>query len=55
VNGMDETALANEALEQHFVISHTLAIKSKYVERAGYALMLAFVGMVLTLIPRLIT
>lgn len=51
----DIDTLAYEALEQHFVISHTVTIKSKWVERSGYLLALAFVGTAITLIARLST
>ena len=53
VHGMDEAELANEAREQHFVTAHRFATKSKWVERAGYALFLAFIAMGATLILRI--
>jgi hypothetical protein len=52
-NGMDEVELANEALAQHFLIAHRVAAKSKWVERSGYALFLAFIAMGATLILRI--
>lgn len=51
----DINELAYEALEQHFVISHTVTMKSKWVERSGYLLALAFIGTAIVLISRLIT
>ncbi len=50
---MDEVELANEALEQHILIAHRIAAKSKWVERSGYALFLAFIAMGATLILRI--
>jgi len=52
-NGMDEVELANEAMEQHFLIAHQVAAKSKWVERSGYSLFLAFIAMGATLILRI--
>lgn len=54
-NEQNIAALADEALEQHFVISHTVNIKSKWVEWSGYFLVLAFIGTAITLLARLNT
>ena len=40
---LDETALAREALEQHFTISHVVRAKSVCVTRSGYLTMVAIV------------
>lgn len=47
----DETA--HEALEQHFVISHTVAAKSSKINISAYFLMAAFIAVAATLITRL--
>jgi hypothetical protein len=49
VEAMDATSLGREALEQHFTISHGLQIKSDWVNRAGWLLMVAlfFAGVAL--------
>lgn len=41
LGGLDETAFAREALEQHFTISHVVQAKSVWVARAGYLSVLA--------------
>ena len=41
VESMDERALANEALEQHFTISHIVAAKARKVALSGWLWMAA--------------
>lgn len=41
-NSLSEADLVSEALEQHFIISHTALVKSKWVEWSGYFLIIAF-------------
>jgi hypothetical protein len=38
---MDAAALCRETLEQHFTISHSVELKSKWVSRAGIRFMAA--------------
>ena len=41
VDAMDETAFAEESLEQHFTVSHILHNKCGWLSRSGLALLLA--------------
>lgn len=51
---LDYDKLAEEALEQHFVISHAVSIKSGFVKVAGVLLMLAVVFTGIAVILRVI-
>lgn len=43
IEAMDVTTLKLEALEQHYTISHGLQIKSNWVNRAGWLLIIALI------------
>jgi len=49
VNKMDEEALAMEALEQHYTISHVVYRKAKLLTIAGYIFKLSLIVTVFTL------
>ena len=52
VDGMDEVALAREALEQHYTTCHVVQRKSSGVAYAGWLWMLAAILVVLAMIIR---